>query len=67
MELINIYNKGYNISIVLNGLSYTNVNTITNTVTIQKTISSQTANSTFDTAVTIKKDTPIPLNVNNQK
>lgn len=67
MELFAIQNKGYNLSIILNGFIYTNLNTITNTVTIQKTIDSETVNSTFDTAVTIKKDIPTALNVNNQK
>jgi hypothetical protein len=67
MELVAIQNKGYSLSIILNGFIYTNLNTITNTVTIQKTIDSETVKSTFDTAVTIKKDIPIALNVNNQK
>jgi hypothetical protein len=67
MELINIHDKGYSISVILNGFSYINLNTITNTVTIQKTSTSQTANSTFDTAVTIKKQIPTQLSVNNKK
>jgi hypothetical protein len=67
MELFTIQNKGYNLSIILNGFINTRLNTITNTVTIQKTIDSETVNSTFDTAVTIKKDIPIALNVNNKK
>jgi hypothetical protein len=67
MELVIIHNKGYSLSVILNGFSYTNLNTITNTVTIQKTSTPQTVNSTFDTTVTIKKQIPEPLNVNNKK
>ena len=67
MELVIIHNKGYRLSIISNGFGYTNLNTITNTVTIQKTIDSETVNSTVDTAVTIKKDMPTALNVNNKK
>jgi hypothetical protein len=67
MELINIYNKGYNLSITLNGFGYTNLNTITNTVTIQKSRTSETRNSSFDTAITIKKEIPLQLNVNSKK
>jgi hypothetical protein len=67
MELISIYNKGHNLSISLNELNYTNLNTITNTVTIQKTKSSATVNSFFDTAITIKKEISQQLDVNNKK
>jgi hypothetical protein len=67
MELTNIHNKGHNVSIILNGFNCTNLNTITNTVTIQKVKSSEIRNSTFDTKITIKKEIPILLNVNNKK
>ena len=67
MQLINIHNKGYNLSIILNSFGYTNLNTITNTVTIQKSRTSEARNSTFDTAITIKKEIPLQLNVNNKK
>ena len=67
MELISIYNKGYNLSIILNSFDCTNLNTITNTVTIQKSKTSENRNSAFDTAITIKKEIPVQLNVNNKK
>ena len=67
MEIVTIENKGYNLSIILNGFACTKLDTITNTVTIQKKADSETANSTFDTAITIRKQIPISLNVNNKK
>jgi hypothetical protein len=67
MELTNIHNKGYNLSIILNGFDYINLNTITNTVTIQKIKNSESRNSSFDTTITIKKDINQQINVNNKK
>jgi hypothetical protein len=67
MELISIYNKGYNLSIILNSFDCTSINIITNTVTIQKSRTSENRNSAFDTAITIKKEIPPQLNVNNKK
>jgi hypothetical protein len=67
MQLTNIHYKGYNLSIILNGFVHTNLNTITNTVTIQRSRASDIKKSTFDTEITIKKEMPTQLNVNNKK
>ena len=67
MNIYNIHSKGYNLSVEIDSFSFTNLDTITNTVTVKKLKLSAGTNSASNTVVTIKKESTINLNVNSIK
>jgi len=66
MDITKIYNSSYNLSAVINSLVLTSINTITNTITIQKLKGSIGSNAGTGTTITIQKDRIFTFNVNKQ-